>query len=265
MIHDFTDDDTSLFNLWINQARRVRRFRPGRAREKKPPRGRAFGVVSGVARVLILSAWEPEVASLRRTLARASAQAIARSTVCRPVGVGAIDAAIGAARAIAEIEPTQILFVGTAGGYPSARPTPAIGAVAIPATFLLASTATLRGDGYVPAPMVLRQPATPGLWDQLTRVAPQGAAFTIATSPLAITRTAALARRLARDTGAAVENLEVFAVARAAAAAALPMAAILGIANQVGPQAHVEWRQHHLAASKAACAIAWTWLRARAA
>ena len=215
-------------------------------------------------RVLVLSAWEPEVAALRRRLTRTSASALARATVCRPVGVGAVDAGIGAARAIAELEPARILFVGTAGAYPTARPAAAIGAVAIPDTFLLSSTAALRGDGYVPAPMMLRQAATPELWAQLMGLAPAGAAQGSATSPLAITATAALGRRLARATGATVENLEVFAGARAAAAAGVPMAAVLGIANQVGPHAHTQWRRHHLAASNAACAVAWSWLRARA-
>jgi len=79
--------------------------------------------------------------------------------------------------------------------------------------------------------------------------------------PLAITRTAALARRIAA-TGAALENLEAFAVARAAAAARLPFAAVLGVSNIVGPRAHAEWRANHLAASRAACHLMWTFLNA---
>jgi nucleoside phosphorylase len=55
-------------------------------------------------------------------------------------------------------------------------------------------------------------------------------------------------------TGADVENLEAFAVARAAAAAKIPFAAALGISNRVGPNSHPEWRVHAGAAALAACA-----------
>ena len=53
-----------------------------------------------------------------------------------------------------------MIFVGTAGSY--ARPAGAlpIGAVALPEELVLCSTATLRGDGYLPAPMVQRVPVT---------------------------------------------------------------------------------------------------------
>jgi nucleoside phosphorylase len=214
--------------------------------------------------VLILSAWEPEIASLRRMLSRPSTLAVARTITCRTVGVGAVEAGIGAARAIAETQPTQVLFIGTAGSYAGAKPTLPIGAVALPETLVLASTAALRGDGYPPAPMPLHALASPAL-RALLQKAGAGATTTcaVAASPLAITRTAALARRISNATGAAVENLEVFSVARAATRAEVAMAALLGISNRVGPRAHTEWRRHHLAASKAACTLAWAWLRAR--
>ena len=216
-------------------------------------------------RILILSAWEPEVASLRRILARPSAGPVARTTVCRTVGVGAVDAGIGAARAIADVGPTQVVFIGTAGSYPGTEPAPPIGGVAIPEAFVLSSTAALRGDGYTPAPMTMRESASATLRAELELASPGGGAYAIATSPLAITRTAALARQIASETGASVENLEVFAVARAAAAHGVAMAALLGVTNRVGPKAHAEWRRHHQAVSRAACAVAWNWLRARGA
>src|SRR6185295_1351675 len=73
--------------------------------------------------------------------------------------------------------------------------------------------------------------------------------------PVAITRSAALGRQIARRTGTFLENLEAFAVARAARAAKVPFAAVLGVANRVGPEGHREWRAHHQAASRAACAV----------
>jgi purine-nucleoside phosphorylase len=80
---------------------------------------------------------------------------------------------------------------------------------------------------------------------------------------VAITKAPGLARKLGA-TGAALENLEVFSVARAAHAAGLPFAAVLGISNVVGPNAHAEWRANHLAASRAACHVVWSTLRPEA-
>ncbi len=211
--------------------------------------------------ILILSAWEPEIAPLRGLLARPTARALARSVRCRPVGVGMVDAGIGAAHAIAELSPDRIIFIGTAGSYALTGGALSIGAVALPDEFVLCSTATLRGDGYLPAPMVQRTPAAAALLAELRRAAPEAASSSAVATPLAITRTAAMARRIARSTGAVVENLEAFAVARAADRAEVPMAAVLGVANRVGPRAHAEWRRHHQAASKAACDVVWACLR----
>lgn len=217
---------------------------------------------------LILSAWEPEIASLRSQLALPAGRFLNPVTRCLAVGIGAIDAAVGAARAIAQITPARVIFVGTAGCYPvstlarvrAGAGAPPIGAVVLPEELTLCSTAALRGDGYLPASLVQRAPASAPLVGQLRRAAPVAMTVAAAATPLAITRTTALARRIARETGAAVENLEAFAVARAAAQTNVPMAAVLGIANHVGPKAHTEWRRNHLAASKAACAAVWSWL-----
>jgi purine-nucleoside phosphorylase len=181
------------------------------------------------------------------------------------VGVGAVDAAVGASLAIAQVAPAQVIFVGTAGRYPSAATARAlpIRSVALPDEVLLLSTAALRGDGYFPAPLVQRSAADLSLVEALRAASPRFAWRGAAATALAITRSAALARRISKASGADVENLEAFAVARAAARAGVPMAAVLGIANTVGPAAHTEWRRHHLAASRAACEVVWAWLRAR--
>jgi purine-nucleoside phosphorylase len=210
----------------------------------------------------VVSAWEPEVAALRRRLRRGRVAGI--RVECHPVGVGAVDAAAGAALAIAQVAPARVVFVGTAGRYPGAATARAlrIGAVALPDELLLLSTAALRGDGYFPTPLVQHSAADLPLVEALRAASPQSSWRGAAATTLAITRSATLARRITRASGAEVENLEVFAVARAAARAGVPMAAALGIANTVGPTAHTEWRRHHLAASRAACAVVWAWLRA---
>ena len=188
---------------------------------------------------LVLAAWEPEIAPLRR-LARAIDPAwLALGTV----GVGAVDAAIGAAAAIAAARPTRVIFVGTAGAYPRGRATAAIGTVAIAGELSLVSTAALRGDGYLPEPLATRAPTSGPLVAQLAACGqPRRPVPVLAVAcPIAVTRSATLGRHLAHGSGAALENLEAFAVARAAAAAGVEdMAAVLGIANRVGPRGHQE-------------------------
>jgi len=209
----------------------------------------------GRDRTLVVSAWDPEVAPLARLLkARAGG---AKRVELAAVGVGTVDAAVGAARAIAAAKPERVIFVGTAGVYPAAARKLPLGSAALAGELRLVSSATLRGDAYHPAPLVATAAATRALRDRVAR-AGGAAALPVVTvaCPLAITQSTALARRIGK-TGAALENLEAFAVARAAAAAGLPFAAVLGVSNVVGPRAHAEWRANHLIASRAACHAVW--------
>jgi len=199
-----------------------------------------------LAGTLVLSAFEPEIAPLRR-LVRGL-----RQVTLEPVGIGAVDAAIGAARAIARARPSRVIFVGTAGVYPGggAGGAAGVGEVAVPSAIACISTAALRGLGYVPEPQVMRATPSAALRRALGGGAPAGVAC-----PVAITRSAALARRIAASTGASLENLEAFAVARAAETAGVTFAAVLGIANRVGPAAHREWLANHRQASSAAAGV----------
>jgi nucleoside phosphorylase len=210
---------------------------------------------------LVLSAWEPEIAPLRRLARGVDAERLALATV----GVGAVDAAVGAAAAIRTARPRRVIFVGTAGAYPRGRTTAALGTVGVASELCLASTAALRGDGYLPLPLVTRAPADATLVAALAACGPHKKPLAVlgVACPIAITRSATLGRQLAHATGAALENMEAFAVARAAAAAGVEaMAAVLGIANRVGPRGHQEWRAHHEAASHAACRVVWSFVRA---
>jgi nucleoside phosphorylase len=214
-----------------------------------------------MAATLVLAAWEPEIAPLRRLARAVDPDRLALGTV----GVGAVDAAVGAAGAIAAARPERVIFVGTAGAYPRGRATAAIGTVAIASELCLTSTATLRGDGYLPGPLATRAPTSASLGAALAECARKKKPIPRlgVACPIAITRSATLGRHLAHATGAALENLEAFAVARAAAAAGIEdVTAVLGIANRVGPNGHREWRAHHRAASAAACRLVWSFLRA---
>ena len=175
-----------------------------------------------------------------------------------------VDAAVGTSRALAQVGPAEVLFVGTAGSYAGE---PAVGRVVVARRLNLVSAAEARGQGYLPPPLVRRAATDAGMRRALLRaVAAQtgtrAGAVDVAT-PVAITTSAALARTQARSSGAAVENLEAFAVARAAAAAEIPFGAVLGISNRVGPQAHAQWRRHQDAAMRAVAATVVTYLTAR--
>jgi purine-nucleoside phosphorylase len=212
-------------------------------------------------RTLVMSAWEPEIAPLRNLLG-AHGHGNAELTLAA-AGVGVVDAAAGAAAAIAALEPDEIIFVGTAGVYPSAAPALAIGEAAVAGELRLVSTAALRGEAYTPAPLASTVASTTAVAARLRgALGPDAPPLAVVACPLAITQTDELAARLGA-TGAALENLEAFGVARAAAAARIPFAAVLGVSNQVGPRAHAQWRAHHLAASRAACHVVWRSLSER--
>jgi hypothetical protein len=121
----------------------------------------------------------------------------------------------------------------------------------------LLSGSSLRGEAYFPAPLPVAAETSGALRQGLARAA-ELPTFDLA-CPLAITRSRAAGRRAALATGCALENLEAFAVARAAAAAGVPFAAVVGVSNMVGPRAHVEWKAWAERAAAAACAAVLDW------
>lgn len=146
-------------------------------------------------------------------------------------------------RLLAESRPSRVVLVGTAGVFPGRAPT--VGSVILARRLGLGATAVTLGLGYQPgAPPVLTAdaPDLPGCLraDVLTN--------------LAITTSPDLAARFAQDWE--VEHMETFGVAWACHAAGVPFAAVLGITNTVGPDAHAEWLRHRSAAESAARAVA---------
>jgi purine-nucleoside phosphorylase len=201
-------------------------------------------------RLLVLSGWEPELAALRAALG--ARPALRRRLSARPAGVGLVDSGIGAARAIAEVKPRAVIFVGTAGIYPSAGGELAVGQAVLARRLLLVSSAALRKEAYFPRPLPVAVETDADLRRALARAARLPIADVAC--PTAITSARPAARRVAETTGCAAENLEAFAVGRAAVFAGLPFAAVLGLSNAVGPTAHDEWRAYAPKASAAACA-----------
>ena len=201
-------------------------------------------------RWLVLAAWTPELAELRRLLRKVPA---GKQVVARIAGGGLVEAAIGATAAIAEVRPDAVMFIGTAGLYPNRRPDLAMAGAVTARRLVLSADGVTTGDAYLPPALPAMQEANLGL----RRIAAAtGLLMADVACPLAITSRPTMIGRGARLPACDVENLEAFAVARAAAAADLPFAAILGISNNVGPSAHTAWKRNAARAAAAACRAA---------
>jgi futalosine hydrolase len=199
---------------------------------------------------LVVSAWAPELARLDAALPLLPAR-VRPTLVPGGVGVGLVEAAAGTARLIAEHRPQALLLVGTAGVYPGHGPAFPLGSAVVVDQMVLLPGASGGAVGFLPdlVPIRARSSST------LARAVRQAARLPAAdvACPLAITVGARAAATAARSSGCALENLEAFAVARAAARAGIPFAAVLGVANHVGPAGHREWRRHARRAAAAAC------------
>jgi nucleoside phosphorylase len=156
------------------------------------------------------------------------------------VGVGPVAAAAGTAALVARHRPDAVVLVGSAGRYASGPP---IGCAIVADRLGYASGAAALGRAYVP-----RAPAPLRAESRLASRAALPSADVLTTD--AITTDAELSAHFGATW--AVEHLEAYAVAAACAAAGVPFAAVLGIANDVGPDAHAQWRAHRAAAENAA-------------
>ena len=201
-------------------------------------------------RWLILAAWPPELARLRAGLPKLPAR-VRRKMTLAAVGVGLVEAGIGATRLLIEQRPTAVLLVGSAGVYPGfGQEFPPAGAAVVDKIRLLPEI--LPGKhAILPAIVPAEAKSSPPLVRALCKAS--GLPRSAVACPLAITASTRAAAAAAKLSGCALENLEAFAVARAAAAAGVPFAAVLGIANHVGPQGHREWKLNAARAAAAAC------------
>jgi purine-nucleoside phosphorylase len=175
---------------------------------------------------LLLSAFAPELSGLDREPPP--------GWVVATAGIGAITAAVETARLLREHRPGRLLFVGTCGAYDGRL---AVGDVLSAGQAIATSVEEAEGRAYRPSAETTRWPAT---W-----VLPLPA-HDVAVPP-AITLTDAGARVLARI--ASAEHLELTGVFAACAAAGVPAAAALGVANRVGPGAHAEWKRENVRVS----------------
>jgi adenosylhomocysteine nucleosidase len=191
-----------------------------------------------------------------RLTGRAAGPALIATT--GTVGVGLVEAGVGTTQALQASNgtPRAVVLVGTAGLLAAKGESLAIGAAVVVRQIHLLSHAVARGDAYFPPPLPRRVDSDVTLRRALASRAP----LADVASPLGITSSRLAARRALAATGCRLENLEVFAAARACAAARVPFAAVLGITNVTGPAAHDQWKANARVAAAAACEVVWDWL-----
>lgn len=180
------------------------------------------------APALLLAAFPPELAGL--DTAPPPGWRVATT------GVGAIAAAVTTASQIAALRPSRVLFVGTCGAYDARL---AIGDLISVGEALAVSLDVLSGRAYRPEVEQTRWEAGWALpFPAVTAAVPPAITVDLEGAALLATR-------------AAVEHLEVTGVFAACAAAGVPVAAALAVANRVGPGAHAEWKASHARVSRA--------------
>ncbi len=170
------------------------------------------------------------------------------------LGVGMLAAGVRMAELLKEAHargalPARVLLVGTAGAYPDGEGTPQVanGTVVTASSVALGSASAASGRGYVPLP-----PAPVNL----TPVADLPPARVACCT--AITTDATSARALGATWQ--VEHMELFGVAHACARAGVPVTALLGITNVVGPEAHTQWKANRATVEAATREAARAWL-----
>lgn len=211
--------------------------------------------------LLIVAAFAPELVAFQALLGPAMQASVGGLVVAaRPVGIGLVSAATGTVGRLSFAEPRAVVLVGTCGAYPDSGL--AIGDVVVARSILLVEPAVVDEEAAFPDPMSAKVEAHAAMSAAIA--ASGGRSLDIGTT-LAVTTSDALASRLGRESGAAVEHLEAFAVATACAAHRVPFAAVLGVANAVGSLGREQWRQHHAAAAQAAGTFIARWIQAGAA
>jgi nucleoside phosphorylase len=211
---------------------------------KTKPRGSA----KKQGRWLVIAAWPPELAYFEAGLPTLPAQ-VRQRVVLASVGVGMVEAGIATAQLLARNQPDFVLLVGTAGVYP--RQPLALDQAAIALRVRLLPQILPSKHAYLPAIVPTEVRTSPTLVRALRKAAHLPCADVAC--PMGITATKQAAVAASKLSGCALENLEAFAVARAAAVAKVPFAAVLGVANHVGPNGHREWERHAKSAAESAC------------
>lgn len=165
-----------------------------------------------------------------------------------PVGIGPMLSSAGAMRALLEEPPESVVLIGTCGAYPGRGK---IGEVIIAEQVGFSSGTAVLGLGYVPRP----PSPLPCTYDRLPQIDARPAR--VLTCP-AVSTDPHLVDRI--GDGWDVEHLESYGVVWACKQLGIRCSVVLGIANIVGPDAHVEWLTNREMAQEAARKAIMPWL-----
>jgi nucleoside phosphorylase len=192
-------------------------------------------------RTLIAAAYAPELEGLSSLCAGLIER---DQVVTRAIGVGIVEASAGIERALAELSPSRVVLIGTAGCLPSSGLQ--LGQLVVVRRAHLVT----REPEYLPALMKTRAEADAALAEAFSKAL--GAPLVEAVSTLGITLADSEAERLASQGPAQLEQLECYSVLAGAARHQVPATAVFALANHVGSMGAHEWRQNRAEAERAA-------------
>lgn len=216
---------------------------------------------AGSVDLLVLAAYAPELAGMRRLLGDQLYGNVSGVTVsCKAVGIGLPNATAGTTMRLLQLRPRAVVLVGTCGNYPGVALH--VGDPVVGRRVLLVDRVEVEQRGAMPEPIGRSIECNPmialGLGNGRS---PQ---HDVANT-LGVTTDDLLAARIGAAIGGGVENLEAFGIANACALQNVPFACVLGVSNLVGSNGREEWRSRHKGAALAACEVINRWLGSGAA
>jgi len=170
-------------------------------------------------------------------------------------GVGLVDAAIGAARAVQRHAPSEVVYVGTAGVFAGCGLD--VGDALVPVNAVILSGDVARREMRLPGLLASEANADPTLSKILAdtlRMAGMRVGAGLVGCTLGITESTELEQALRRSNDPVAENLEAFSVLRACQGI-VPCAVVLGMTNIVGPGGGIGWKANYASTMKHLCAI----------
>jgi nucleoside phosphorylase len=214
----------------------------------------------GPVDILLLAAHAPEFVGLRTQLGEPLAGNIRGLTiVAKTVGVGMAVAGAGAANRIHQLNPRAVIVLGSCGVYPCPIEYHPLDII-IPNRLHLFDASVAGGKAEFPPPMqTVLDPHALLSTGLLASSGTRARAAPVATT-LAITTDDAVARAVHPASGLEGENLELFPIALACAAAEVPFASVLGVTNVVGSQGRTDWLKYQRDAAVATAEAFLTWV-----
>lgn len=179
-----------------------------------------------IERVLVTAAYKGELDQL---------DPLPEGWVAQPAGIGGVAAAAGLSMLITVHQPTRVIVLGTCGAY---GPGLSIGSLVSPRLVRWADPNILAGHAHLPPSIHPPLPLTP--WPDMTPASClQTPSLTLAAEH------ATLLKTLGEPGIPTVEHLELYSMAFVAHSFGLPVTAILGVTNAVGPSGSRDWKANH--------------------